>query len=52
MTALGEKLLQASESERNRVGSRDADDIEALCARGVRERGFECGGIAQKSRSA
>ena len=50
--ALGQELPQPFERLRNGVGARHADDVEALRARGVGERGLERRGIAQKSRSA
>jgi hypothetical protein len=36
---------------RDGIGTRHADDVEALRARRIRERGLQRRGIAQKSRS-
>jgi hypothetical protein len=52
VAALGQELPQPFERQGNRVRARHADDVEALRARGVSERGLERGGIVQKSRSA
>ena len=49
---LGQKLLQARRRLRNRVGRADTDDIEAVFARGIDERGLQRCRIGQKSRSA
>ena len=48
MGALGEKALQPFQRLRDRIGSCDADDVEAVFAPGAGERGE----IGQKSRSA
>jgi hypothetical protein len=52
MSALGEKALQPLQRLRDRIGPRDADDVEAVLARGSRERGLERARVVQKSRSA
>lgn len=41
MGALGEKAPQPLQRLRDRIGSRDADDVEAVLARGTGERGLE-----------
>jgi hypothetical protein len=50
--AFRQKLPQARRRLRDRIGTGDADDIEAVVARRLGERGFQCCRIAQKSRSA
>jgi hypothetical protein len=52
MGAFGEELAQPLRRLRDRVRPRDADRIEALVARGSRERRLERYGVVQKSRSA
>jgi hypothetical protein len=52
MRALGKEAAQLRERLRDRVRPRDADGVEAVCARGPRERRLERRAIAQKSRSA
>jgi hypothetical protein len=50
--AVSQELLQPLRRERNRIGPRDADGVEAMLPRGARQRRFERRWIAQKSRSA
>jgi hypothetical protein len=45
VAAPGQELPQPFERERNRVGARDADDVEALRARGVGERSLQRGRV-------
>ena len=52
VSAFGQELPQALGRERNRIGSRDADGVEAVMTCGCDQRCFECRRIAQKSRSA
>jgi hypothetical protein len=52
MRAFGEEAAQLRERLWDRVRPRDADRVEAVCARGPRERRLERRAIAQKSRSA
>jgi hypothetical protein len=52
MRALRDEGLEALARERDGIGPRDAERVEAVRARGVDERGLEMCGIAQKSRSA
>jgi hypothetical protein len=52
MGAFGQKMLQPFQRLRDRIGPRDADDVEAVLARGSRERGLERDRVVQKSRSA
>ena len=52
VSAVGQKAPQPLGRLRNRVGPRDADDVEAVCARGLGERRLERRRIVQKSRSA
>jgi len=50
MGALGQEPLQPLQRLWDRIRPRDADDVEAVLARGMGERGFQL--IGQKSRSA
>jgi hypothetical protein len=50
--ALGQEMLQPFQRLRDGVRPRDADDVEAVVARGLYERGLERYRIGQKSRSA
>jgi len=50
--AVGEKLREAEFCFAERVGSRDAGNVEAVRAREVADRGLDRGGVGQKSRSA
>jgi hypothetical protein len=52
MGAFGEELLESLRRLRDRIRSRDADDVEAVVARGLRQRGAPLRFIAQKSRLA
>jgi hypothetical protein len=49
--SFGEKLLEPLLRQRNGVRRGDADGGEAVCARGVDERGLDRVRIGQKSRS-
>ncbi len=51
VAAFGEELAQPIERERDGIGTGHADDVEALRARRIRQRGLQRRGIAQKSRS-
>jgi hypothetical protein len=46
VSAFGQELLEALGRERNRIGSRDADGVEAVVTYGCGQRCFECGRIA------
>jgi hypothetical protein len=48
--AFGQELLEPRLRQRRGVGPGDADCIEAARARGLDQRGFDAGWIAQKSR--
>jgi len=50
--AVGEKARETFRRLRDRVRPRDADNVEAMRAGGLRERFLQRVGIAQKSRSA
>ncbi len=50
--AFGEELLEPRLGLRRGIGPRHADGVEAVLARGFDQRGFERGGIVQKSRLA
>ena len=50
--AFGEELLEPRLGVRRGIGPRDADGVEAVLARGFDQRGFDGGGIVQKSRLA
>jgi hypothetical protein len=52
MGALLKEMHQPFQRLWDRVRPRDADDIEAMGARGLCQRRLEAGGIAQKSRLA
>jgi hypothetical protein len=52
MGAVGEEARQPLGGQRNCIGARDADEVEAVVAGGLRERVFQRAGVAQKSRSA
>ena len=52
MGAVGQELPQPLERLRNRIGLRDADEIESIVVSGTYERSLERGRIGQKSRSA
>jgi hypothetical protein len=52
MRAVGEKAPQPLQRLRDRIGPRDAGDVEAVLARGARERSRERDRVVQKSRSA
>jgi hypothetical protein len=52
MCAVGKILGEPSRRLRRRVGPRDPDRIEAVLARGLRQRALERWRIVQKSRSA
>ena len=52
VAAFGEELAQPLERERDGIGTRHADDVEALRARRIGERGLQRRGVVQKSRSA
>ena len=52
MGAVGEELCEPALGERDRVGPRHADGVEAVRARARREFALELDGRAQKSRSA
>ncbi len=51
VAAVGQELAQPVERKRDGIGTGHADDVEALRARRIRERGLQRRGIAQKSRS-
>jgi hypothetical protein len=50
--AVGNEPRQPLARERDCVRPRDADGVEAVLARDLREGGLEGGGLVQKSRSA
>jgi hypothetical protein len=50
--ALGEELFEPLRRLRDRIRARDSDHVEAVLARGLRERGAQLRVIAQKSRLA
>ena len=50
--AVGEETLEPRFRLGDGVGPRHADDVEAVRARLLDQRGFDRGGIVQKSRSA
>jgi hypothetical protein len=52
MRAFGEKRVEARFCLRDRIGSGDADGIEAMRMRGRNEGLLDSRGVAQKSRSA
>jgi hypothetical protein len=52
MQTVGKKAREAIGCLRNGIGPRDADDVETLLARSLRERSLQRRWLAQKSRSA
>jgi hypothetical protein len=52
MRAVGDELREARFYLRDCIGSRDADGVEAMLARGGDERRLERSRVAQKSRLA
>ena len=52
MATVGDESLEALLRFGDGIRRRDAEVVEAVRARDFRQRGFDRGGIAQKSRSA